>query len=294
MNDMGIHLITGYAGKEHITAADRGAYQAGIVGTGKYVLQSGNMFETEIVSNNLIKVKDGDLLDQGRHVHIAVNDYEECIIENGTQSMKRNDLVVVRYIRNTETGIETARMLVLKGTPGTTATDPEYITGDILNGDAADDFLMYRVKLDGLNIVEVEPLFYTIAPYKELVEKVHKLNMDLGKSTPQIAYADDEKAERRCHKLDWVSTLPPGVNYIALNSLTGITTLLGYAIGELSPRDIVCNITNGHGNALGLIPIGTSWYEEADDWRLYCYFNGTVPDYSKFRLLVEYVSYKEI
>ena len=168
---MGIHLVTGYAGKEHITAADKGAYQAGIVGAGKYVLQSGNMFEAEIISNNLIKVKDGDLLNQGRHVHIAVNDYEECSIENGTQSMKRNDLIVVRYTRDTESGIETAQMLVLKGTPGATATDPSYITGNILHGDAVDDFLLYRVKLDGLSIVGVEPLFSTIAPYKDLVEK---------------------------------------------------------------------------------------------------------------------------
>ncbi len=177
---MGIHLVTGYAGKEHITAADKGAYQAGIVGSGKYVLQSGNMFEAQIISNNLIKVKDGDLLNQGRHIHIAVDDYEECTIENGTQSRKRNDLIVVRYTRNTETAIETAQMLVLKGTPGATAIDPECITGDILNGDAVDDFPLYRVKLNGLNITEVEPLFSTIVPYKELVEKVERLNTDLG------------------------------------------------------------------------------------------------------------------
>lgn len=177
---MSIHLVTGYAGKEHITAADKGAYQAGVVGPGKYVLQSGNMFEAQVVSNNLIKVKDGDLLNQGRHIHIAAGDYEECTIENGTQSMKRNDIIVVRYTRNMETAVESAKVLVLKGTPGVAAVDPEYVTGNILNGDAVDDFPLYRVKLDGLNVMAVEPLFSTIVPYKTLIEKVGELNTGLG------------------------------------------------------------------------------------------------------------------
>ena len=53
---MGAHIVTGYAGKEHVTSADAGALNAGIVGSGKYVLKTGNQFAVEIVSNNLIKV----------------------------------------------------------------------------------------------------------------------------------------------------------------------------------------------------------------------------------------------
>ena len=42
-------------------------------------------FAAEIVSNNLIKVKSGDLMNQGRHMRIDVNDYEEVTIQNGAQ-----------------------------------------------------------------------------------------------------------------------------------------------------------------------------------------------------------------
>ena len=59
--------------------------------------KTGNQFAVEIVSNNLIKVKSGDLVNQGRHMRIDANDYEEVTIQNGAQSVKRNDLIVMRY-----------------------------------------------------------------------------------------------------------------------------------------------------------------------------------------------------
>ena len=173
---MGAHLITGYAGKEHITAADQGLYNAGTLGTGKYVLPIGSMFEASIITNNLVKIKDGCLVNQGRNINIAVNDYEECEIDNGIQALKRNDLIVIRYEKNADTGIETASTIVIKGVSGETAVDPEYTKGNIFNGDNVDDFPLYRVKLDGLNIIAVEPLFNTIVSFKTLADTVASLN----------------------------------------------------------------------------------------------------------------------
>jgi len=48
---------------------------------------------------------------------------------------------------------------VIKGTPASTASDPEYITGD-LNTDHAlqTDMPLYRVRLNGINVEAVEPL----------------------------------------------------------------------------------------------------------------------------------------
>ncbi len=174
---MSIHLITGYAGKEHITSADSGAFQAGIVGAGKYVLNTGNKFSCEVVNNNLIKVRDGDLINQGRHISIATNDYEECIIENGLQSVKRNDLIVARYRKNTETAIETAQIVVIKGISSANPVDPAYITGNILAGDETDDFPLYRVRLNGLSIGAVEPMFEVMKPAKEIWDKMGKADI---------------------------------------------------------------------------------------------------------------------
>lgn len=176
---MGAHCITGYAGKEHITAADQGMYNAGTLGTGKYVLPIGSMFEAVTITNNLIKIKDGCLVNQGRNINIAVNDYEECEIDNGIQALKRNDLIVIRYEKNADTGIETASTIVIKGVSGETAVDPEYTEGNIFNGDNVDDFPLYRVKLEGLNITAVEPLFNTIVSFKGLIDMVDSLNEGL-------------------------------------------------------------------------------------------------------------------
>ena len=165
---MGAHIVTGYAGKEHVTSADAGALNAGIVGSRKYVLKTGNQFAAEIVSNNLIKVKSGDLVNQGRHMRIDANDYEEVTIQNGAQSVKRNDLIVMRYKKDTSTLIETAEIVVIKGTAGSTATDPTYTSGDVLAGATQDDFPLYRVSLNGLNIEKVTPLFSTVPNLNEL------------------------------------------------------------------------------------------------------------------------------
>lgn len=175
---MGAHLITGYAGKEHITSADQGAFNAGIAGTEKYVMETASMFECEQVNSNLIKIHAGDLINQGRHIRIDVNDYVECTIDNGLQGLKRNDLIVMRYSKNKDTDIENAEVLVLKGTSGETAADPDYLTGDILNGDTEDDFLLYRVKLDGIEVKSVEPLFDTIVPVKKMQDGTNDMLLE--------------------------------------------------------------------------------------------------------------------
>ena len=169
---MGRHIVTGYAGKEHVTSADAGSMNAGIVGTGRYVMQTAEQFAAEIVSNNLIKVKSGDLMNQGRHMRIDVNDYEEVTIQNGAQSVFRNDLIVARYKKDPSTLIETTEIVVIKGTAGAIATDPTYTSGDILAGATQDDYPLYRVSLNGLNIEKVTPLFSTVPNLDELNTKI--------------------------------------------------------------------------------------------------------------------------
>ncbi len=69
----------------------------GIIGTGKYIFNIGNKFAYEIISNNLIRVKDGYGINQGRQFGIEHADYEECEIDNGLQGVKRTDLIVAKY-----------------------------------------------------------------------------------------------------------------------------------------------------------------------------------------------------
>ena len=112
---MAVEIITGHTGKEHVTAEAAGALHAGIIGSGKYVLTGGNQFAAEIVSNNLIKIKSGELVNQGRHMRIPVNSYEEVTIQNGAQGMHRSDLIVMRYKKDTSAQVESAELVVIKG-----------------------------------------------------------------------------------------------------------------------------------------------------------------------------------
>ena len=173
------HLITGHAGTEHIMPSDDGAFNAGVLGTGKYVLDIGNKFGYEIVSNNLVKILDGELVNQGRHMNIPVNNYEEVTIENGLQSVKRYDLICMRYTKNADTSIESAELVVVKGTSSTSPSDPTCEEGNILEGALVDDFPLYRVRLDGLNIEGVDCLFETIPSIEALNLGIEALNLDV-------------------------------------------------------------------------------------------------------------------
>lgn len=153
-----LHLVTGYSGTPHITAEDHGTLNASIVGSGHYVLPRGNAFSTTIISNNLIRVSDGELMMQGRHVRLAPGSYVDVTIENGASGVQRVDLIVARYTKNTSTGVESCNLIVLKGT-SSGAPEIEDDT-DLLNGEATvHDMALYSVLLNGLNIKKVTPLF---------------------------------------------------------------------------------------------------------------------------------------
>lgn len=156
-----LHLVTGYAGQSHIKAADHGSLNAAIIGDGNYVLNRGNKFSATAITSNTVRVLDGDLLLQGRHVRLE--SYVDLTITSGTQGMKRHDLIVARYTKNNSTGVEECNLVVIKGTAATSPKDPAYTDGDILAGsDIQADFPLYRVELNGVNIVAVTPIFETI------------------------------------------------------------------------------------------------------------------------------------
>ena len=160
-----VHLVTGYAGEAHVSAEDMGSLFAAIIGSGQYVLNRGNMFAASVVSNNQIRIADGDILMQGRHIRLDGGAFLDLAIDNGSQGYKRNDLIVARYTKNSASGIEDCNIVVIKGTASASeAVDPAYTIGDILSGgDVQNDFPLYRVPLDGLNVQTLVPLFETIA-----------------------------------------------------------------------------------------------------------------------------------
>lgn len=152
-------IVDGYTGKPNIYADVIGEHNISMYGAGDYVLQVGECLGYELISNNEIHVKDGMFITQGRRGYIKKGTTDICVIENGAQAVNRNDLIVIEYAKDQSSQVERHTTKVIKGTPGKTATDPDVITGDIPNGAILHQMPLYRVKIEGLNIVAVEQLF---------------------------------------------------------------------------------------------------------------------------------------
>lgn len=187
-----LHLVTGYAGEEHVTSSDEGSLNAALMGEGQFVLERGNQFAASIISNNKVRVADGDILMQGRHIRLKENTYVELNFDNGTQGYKRNDLIVVRYTKDSITDKEEANLVVIKGTPSeTTPADPEYVSGDIIHEHTLqNDMPLYRVSFDGLNIQPLTSVFKIISTIETKTEKMElKISEELSRLEEEI----DEK-----------------------------------------------------------------------------------------------------
>lgn len=168
-----MEIITGYTGKPHVTSEQDRDVNIGVVGEGSYVLKTGMQLAAEVSSNNEIKIRDGVLMHQGCTASIKKNTYDSLIITNGSQGMKRVDLIVARYEKNQDNRIESLDLKVIQGTPAeSNPAAPQYTKGDIQAGDYVADMPMYQVIIDGLNITEVKKMFKVIGSNKDLSEQL--------------------------------------------------------------------------------------------------------------------------
>ena len=191
---MAEHLITGYAGVGHVTSADAGLFNAGVCGSGRYVLESTGQFAYTLESNNLIKIGSGDLVDQGRHITIAPNTDVSLSIDNGSQGRSRIDVVAMRYQKNTSTGVESAALVLLKGTEvasGSTPTPAAVTQGNIFNGAAIDDTPLYQIRIDNLQVTSVVKVFTLMPPIMNMLNKVYPVGsiyMSVNNSNPATLF----------------------------------------------------------------------------------------------------------
>lgn len=167
-----VHLITGYAGREHIQSKDTRSYNAAMFGGGEFVMEIGNQCAASIIDNHTVRVLDGDLLMQGGHIRIESNTYEDMTIDTGTAGKNRIDLIVMTYEKNADSGVEIAFLEVIKGseTPGT-PTAPEVTRGTLADGALKNQMILYKVKLQGVVLDSIEKVFHTIPTYKTLAEQ---------------------------------------------------------------------------------------------------------------------------
>ena len=178
---MANYLDTGDTGRA-VSAESDGALFAGIFGNAKYVLENGSQFKAEVQSNNIVKISDGDAVMYGRHVRIPANDSALVTINNGHSGTNRIDLIVFRYTKDS-TGKATVDLAVIQGEDSTgTAAAPATIDGDILTGAMQADFPLYRVELNGLNIVSVTAMIDVIGNISQITKKNKDLSNRIAES----------------------------------------------------------------------------------------------------------------
>ena len=148
---MTCELITGHAGAAHVSSTDAGWFNAGTVGSGKYVLDTGTQFAAEVQSANVVKIGVGDAVFEGRHVRVSAT--ETVAIDNGAQGVNRNDIICIKYEYNTSTDIESASIAVIKGTAVSgTPQDPTIPSGSILAGANTAYMALWRIPITGLTV----------------------------------------------------------------------------------------------------------------------------------------------
>lgn len=140
------------------------------------VSTTGQACKATVLSNNKVRIADGVICVGGHFARIPYGDYIDCEIENGQSGKNRNDIIVARFETTGTGGIDTYTCEVKKGTAGTVAADPEITQDDLYKAGKVRELPLYRVKIEGLSIVEVEQLFTLRKTNEELEKELVSLN----------------------------------------------------------------------------------------------------------------------
>lgn len=171
---MTIELVDGKAGVAHISSEDKAIIHQAKFSKSDVVFDWGDAFKCSMSSPNRATIGTGCASIQGLDWHITAA--ESVTISNGSQGVKRNDIICAHYHRDSKTGNELVELTVLKGTPNaTTAADPTIPSGKILSG-AVDAYMpLWRIPLSGITVGTPVRLF---TPRGALWDSVTLYNAD--------------------------------------------------------------------------------------------------------------------
>lgn len=182
-----MEIVSGRTGKPHVTSQQFRQIIEGIIGDDSCILPSGENLEPELVSNNSLKIRSGMMCHHGNVSSVKIGTYDEVELTNGSQGMKRIDLIVNRYTRNEEDNTEKNEWVVIMGTPAeSNPVVPEYTQGNLQKGDLVDDCPVFEVHFDGINITEVTKMLEIAQTNKDLSNKLAEISQ---KMTGKYAYA---------------------------------------------------------------------------------------------------------
>ncbi len=174
----------------HIFAEDDAAIFQSIFGEDG-VFAIGDRMKATVINNNQVRVGNGILCVGGHIGRTVYGDYSDMTIENGEISKNRNDIITAVFSTTGEKGIDEFKIEVKKGTPGVVAEDPELTKENLYEGGKLREFPLWRVKLEGINIIGVEQMFKIIPKIPDLEEKIELLNGKLEDAIIVKTYTKD-------------------------------------------------------------------------------------------------------
>lgn len=236
---------------------------------GSYIITSGENLKPELSSNNLLKIRSGMMAHHGCISCVDIGTYDEVTLTNGSQGMKRIDLIVNRYTRNAETEVENCSWKVIQGKPvASNPAVPAYTSGNLQNGDLVDECPAFEVHYDGINVTEVKSLLSVADGLSELSSNLAKTNTVLENRKPIFI---DSTAQGTAN-LDTNSFLKSGVTYAF------IVIVSSNISSESYKQEIACALNNvnmgNNGNYYKLVSTFTGKCSKGDKLHITSYKNG--------------------
>ena len=255
---MAMELVTGYAGKAHVTSYQDAAIQAGIVGVDNGVLSYvGQGMKAVATSANNIRRYDGVALIGGKAVVIDRDTYQDVAIANGTVGKYRNDIIYIKYTKDAFTGVESVTFDVKQGAAGNSGIDPALTTNNLYStGTLTSEIPFKRVRLNGLAIESVENMHDNVPSLTELNRNFANV---LGILTNiKGIYVGSKIAA--CNQA-----------YALLHDTASLTKILGKAP---TASNFICMVMNGDANAAQTSYYSPRYYS-GDGLYVYVYPNVT-------------------
>ena len=252
-------LLTAYKGSKHLTSKKFRSIVESIIGSGSYIANLEEFLEPELAANNKLKIRSGILIHHGGVMYIERGTYDEVTYQNGNQAMKRIDLVVARYIKEENTGIESSEWVVIQGTPDESSpVAPAYTEGNMQNGDLVDDCPVFELHFDGINVTEVKQLLPVIPNIPELNRKLDSKFVIKTTTLSDMAVNGGTTASKTVSvALDGYKPLFIGYpNWVGPNS--GYTLLYGCHLEDND--NLVFNMRNMGTNAASITASFPIWY----------------------------------
>lgn len=242
-----MEIVSGRTGKPHVTSQQFRQIIEGIIGDDSCILPSGENLEPELVSNNSLKIRSGMMCHHGNVSSVKIGTYDEVELTNGSQGMKRIDLIVNRYTRNEEDNTEKNEWVVIMGTPAESNPGvPEYTQGDLQKGDLVDDCPAFEVHFDGINITEVTKRLEIAKTNKDLDAKLPVYGTTALIETPANSYKDTTV------KFGKTFSKAPVV-VISLSGGSQNTKTFGAAVLNTGTSSCVIRTVNGNSSSVSIM-----------------------------------------